>query len=113
MGAQFTSRTALLETFDGDVAFVEELTQAFLVRCPHAVDELRCDIETGDTYATSRTAHALRGSLGYFDDGAAMEALRRLESLTADDLPQAPEMLRDFELLLACLTRFLAQEIAS
>ncbi len=105
----FTSRSELLEMFEGDVAFVEELTQAFLNLCPLAMKELHAGLLAGDPTAVSRTAHSLKGTLGYFDDGDGLEALHTLERVTGSDLSQAHNVLRGLERRLGDLTRFLTE----
>jgi HPt (histidine-containing phosphotransfer) domain-containing protein len=105
----FTSHSELLEMFEGDAAFVDELTQAFLNLCPLAIKELHAGVIAGDPIAVARTAHSLKGTMGYFDDGAGMEALHRLEQMTDADLPSAHHVLRGLELRLGELTRFLTE----
>jgi hypothetical protein len=108
----FVSRAELLESFEGDAGFVREITIAFLQSCPLALAELRAGLEAGDTEAVTRTAHSLRGTLAYFDQGGVLDAVRRLEALTTADLPRASKMLGQLEECMEDLTGHLVDDLA-
>jgi HPt (histidine-containing phosphotransfer) domain-containing protein len=95
--SSFTTREELLETFEGDAAFVGELVETFLARCPVLLQEIRSALEAGDTITASRSAHSLKGSIGYFENGDACEAALQLERITPQDLPRVPDLMAALE----------------
>ncbi len=95
--SSFTTREELIETFEGDAAFVGELVETFLTRCPILLGEIRSALEAGDATAAARSAHSLRGSIGYFENGDAYEAALLLERITPRDLPRVPDLLAVLE----------------
>jgi HPt (histidine-containing phosphotransfer) domain-containing protein len=93
----FTTREELLDTFEGDAAFVGELVETFLTRCPILLGEIRSALEAGNASAAARSAHSLRGSIGYFENGDAYAAALQLEQITLQDLPCSPDLLAALE----------------
>lgn len=105
-----TTRHSLIETFDGDEKFVDELVATFLIRTPALVDEIRSALEAGDAGAASRSAHSLKGMIGYFETGEAEAAARRLEHMMPGELALAPALLLALEQRLDELTRTMIDE---
>ena len=95
--SSFTTREELLETFEGDAAFVGELVETFLRRCPILLGEIRSALGAGDAIAAARSAHSLRGSIGYFENGDAYAAALQMERITPQDLSRSPDLLAALE----------------
>ena len=105
--SSYVSRAELLAAFDDDANFVQEIVMGFLSRCPVLLDEIRSAVRAGDASAVSYAAHSLKGSIGYFAHGDAYEAARRIERLTAAELPRLPDLLSALEQELGDLTGYL------
>jgi|GEM_PF-3496603 len=108
--SSYVTRDELLVTFDDDSGFVQEIVAGFLRRCPILLEQIRAGFRDGDAGAVSFAAHALKGSIGYFAHGDVYAAARRIEQITAADLPLVPGLLRRLEQLLGELTRYLESE---
>jgi HPt (histidine-containing phosphotransfer) domain-containing protein len=108
--SSFTTREELLETFEGDAAFAGELVETFLTRCPILLGEIRSAIEAGDAFAASRSAHSLKGSIGYFENGDAYAAALQLERITPQDLPRSNDLLAALENRLGHLAAWMRTE---
>jgi PAS domain S-box-containing protein len=72
---------ALLEGLGGDRKLLGELVALFLVDAPKLIARVERAIAKGDAVRLKEAAHALKGSVGNFDPGAAFEAVRKLEML--------------------------------
>ncbi len=107
----FATRAELLATFDDDAEFVGKLVAAFLRRCPLLLDEIRSGSRAADAETVSRAAHALKGSIGYFDHGELYAAAQRIEHITAAELPGLPVLLLQLEGELDGLTGYLRRAI--
>jgi len=62
---------------------LDVLTELFLEQYPASLDEISAAIATADSPALERSAHALKGLLGYFRALPAQQAARELEALGA------------------------------
>lgn len=113
MTLSFTSRNDLLTTFDGDADFVHELVLTFLDRVPMLVKAIESGLQAGDRTAVSQAAHALKGPLGYFDQGSNQANALRLEQITAAEMTRGPELLFKLDEGLGALTRYLAEQFGT
>jgi|GEM_PF-2049564 len=87
-----------------------EIVQVFLEEHPRQVQAIGDALAAADPAALALHAHALKGSLGYFDQNQIWEAARALEMLgRAGDLSNAPEALSRLRALLAPLAQRLAK----
>jgi CheY-like chemotaxis protein len=73
--------SALLAGFGGDPTLVVEVIDVFLEDAPKTMVRLLGAIEARDGAGLQAAAHALKGSIGLFTQGAAYEGARRLEQL--------------------------------
>ncbi|MDB4932789.1 MAG: domain S-box, partial [Myxococcaceae bacterium] len=76
-------RDALLARCEGDSELAREVATIFLEEAPRLLAGVASAVRDGDAHRVRTTAHALRGSLSYFDAAAATECARRLEELGA------------------------------
>jgi DNA-binding NarL/FixJ family response regulator len=60
---------------------LDVLSELFLEQCPASLDEIAAAIAAGDSATLERSAHALKGLLGYFRAVPAQQAARGLEEL--------------------------------
>jgi len=74
-------RKALLESLDNDTELLKEVIGIFLADCPGKLEELRMAVTARNSSQIATVSHALRGSVGTFGAGAAVEAAQELESL--------------------------------
>jgi CheY-like chemotaxis protein/HPt (histidine-containing phosphotransfer) domain-containing protein len=65
----------------GDRRLLGELVDAFLEQCPTLLTQIRDAVQAADGPALSLAAHALKGSVRYFDPRTAFEAAYRLETI--------------------------------
>lgn len=72
-------RATALQRVDGDEALLNELIQIFLNEAPTQISALRHALDSADYEAVERTAHTLKGELGYLGSSAASENAKRLE----------------------------------
>lgn len=104
------TRAELLQTFDGDTDFVNELVAMFNARCPALLEEIRGGFHAGDILTVKRAAHSLKGSIGYFEQGSAYSAAQHLERVTEPELVGVPSLLKALEHEIQSLMRYLHDE---
>ena len=86
--------STVLERIDGDESLLHELLTIFLDESPRQLSTLQQAIETNNPEETERTAHSMKGELGYLGLAHAAEISRTLEHLGRQrDLQSAPELL--------------------
>jgi PAS domain S-box-containing protein len=91
--------TKLLARFDGDLSLVRQLVGLFLEEYPHMLEGIGQALGEGDAAALAQAAHALKGSVGYFEWPEASAAALRLERLGRfHDLAEAPEALEELKI---------------
>jgi PAS domain S-box-containing protein len=89
----------LMARFDGDLALVRQLVGLFLEEYPSMLGNLEKALGAHDAAALAQAAHALKGSVGYFEWPAASAAALRLERLgRAHDLAAAPQALEELKI---------------
>jgi CheY-like chemotaxis protein len=102
-------RKTVLDFFDGDEKFFQEVAETFRKECDPRLDALRQAVQQTDAAAVERIAHLLKGSISSFAAPGAFYAAQRLEDMgRAKDLSGAPEALRQFEEKLGLLLKTLA-----
>jgi two-component system sensor histidine kinase/response regulator len=77
--ASTVDEEALLEDFGGNRRLLAEVVKMFLSQAPEQLEALRAAAHARDASAVASAAHALKGSVGLFAQGAAFDAARRLE----------------------------------
>ena len=70
---------SLLAAFGGNRKLLREVIDIFLCDSPKLVSDIRLAIDARDANALAASAHAIKGSIGLFVQGAAYEQARRLE----------------------------------
>jgi CheY-like chemotaxis protein/HPt (histidine-containing phosphotransfer) domain-containing protein len=99
--------TKALQKVDGDEQLLHELVQIFLNESPKQMQSLEDAIETGDPEKLERTAHNLKGELGYLGLSDAARKALALESMGQQrSLQSAAKLFTTFqaELSAVCAT---------
>lgn len=78
---QILSLAAALDRVGGDSQLLEEIAKLFLDNTPKLLEQIRQAVADRDALALSRSAHALKGSVGNFGADAAFQAAFRLEEM--------------------------------
>jgi len=87
-----------LERLGGDVSLLEEIVQIFLVEAPRQLSELREAIAEPAPATVEKTAHSLKGELGYLGITGASQRARELEEMgRKNDLQTAPTVFAALE----------------
>jgi HPt (histidine-containing phosphotransfer) domain-containing protein len=79
-GAGSLDKEGVLARFNGDAGLLREIVDVFLDVSPTLITELRAAASRRDLPVFKRTAHTLKGSLGYFGDSEALTRARALEA---------------------------------
>jgi PAS domain S-box-containing protein len=82
---QILDRAAILLHLGDDPKLVESTIAMFLEEYPLQLSKIQAAVTRGDSAELERAAHILKGSVGIFSGGAAVELSNRLESLGAQD----------------------------
>jgi len=101
----------LLERTEGSAELCGMLIEAFLKEYPKQVAALSQALQRQDTKEIAVAAHALKGAIANFTDGASLQATKALEKVAREgDLPSANEAYRkltaELDRLQAALTEF-------
>jgi CheY-like chemotaxis protein len=72
---------ATLARVEGDRDLLLELIEVFRADYPQRLAEIRTALDQADAQMLHRSAHSLKGALGFFAAPAALEAARRLEAM--------------------------------
>jgi CheY-like chemotaxis protein len=70
----------VLARFNGDAGLLREIVDVFLDVSPTLLAELRAAASRRDLVVFKRTAHTMKGSLGYFGESPALDEARALET---------------------------------
>ena len=73
--------TGTLERLGGDESLLYEVVKIFVDQAPHHLQVLRLALAQGDAEAVERTAHSLKGELGYLGVSGASQKARELEEM--------------------------------
>ena len=103
---------AALSSADGDEDLLLEIVDLFLESCPKLVLAIKEAVANCDAPALMRSAHALKGSVGYFGAPRALEAVLKLEQMGHEGnwsrvgygLSQLEDALEELEPALIALT---------
>lgn len=74
-------RAALLQAFDNDLDFLQEMLDVFISEYPPMIAEIRQAINGEDAALLRQKAHALKGMLGNFQASAEADIAYRLEEM--------------------------------
>ena len=81
-----------------DEALLYEVIEIFIDQAPKHVDTLRSALAQGDSEAVEKTAHSMKGELGYLGISDVSQKARELEELgRKHDLEQASRIFASFE----------------
>jgi CheY-like chemotaxis protein/HPt (histidine-containing phosphotransfer) domain-containing protein len=87
-GSRPFSGDAMLARLGGDESLARELAGLFVSECPRMMSAVRDSVASGDAEAVRKAAHALKGSIANFTEGAAMQAAFLLEQIGREGRPQ-------------------------
>ena len=101
-------RTSLVARFEGDAQFFDEVAAVFIDDCPRMLANLVDARTAGNLVALRQAAHALKGAVSNFTDGATRDAALRTEQLSRHEseaaLVAADELEQFVHALIAALT---------
>ena len=75
------SPAAMLDRLGGDEELARQLVSLFLAECPRMMAAVRASVSDGSADAIRRAAHAFKGSVGHFTDGAPTTTAFELEQI--------------------------------
>lgn len=100
------SAAAMVERLGGDEALARELVALFTAEYPRMIGAVRDAIASGSGESVRRAAHALKGSVANFVDGAAVAAAFALERIGRENrLQEAPAALQSLDREMEALLR--------
>jgi two-component system, sensor histidine kinase and response regulator len=103
-----------LERLGGDEDLLRELCQIFLDESPKLLQKLRQAVTDADPEAVMRTAHGLKGELGYLGAAKATQAAQELEDMgDAKNLSRAAEVFEVLDREFAALRLALKESAAA
>ena len=70
-----------LKRLGGDANLLHEVVEIFVDQAPRQLQVLRLALEQGDAEAVERTAHSLKGELGYLGVSGVSQKARELEEM--------------------------------
>jgi HPt (histidine-containing phosphotransfer) domain-containing protein len=92
------SADEIIARLGADEALARELAALFVAECPRMMTEVRTSVASGAANEIRKSAHALKGSVANFTDGAPMRAALALEMMArANDVAGTPAALQDLE----------------
>src|SRR5262249_2922758 len=98
----------LLQGVNGDRKLLGELIEVFIADAPRLMSRIQRAVARQDAGRLREAAHALKGAVGNFDQGAAFETLRRLEIMGRENqVSDANAVFRKARKEIAHLTRSL------
>jgi signal transduction histidine kinase/DNA-binding NarL/FixJ family response regulator len=101
--------SVLLARTDGDIGLARDLVRLFLEESPKLMAEIKEAVTLNDAAALECAAHAMKGSIGLFDQGSALEIVKTLERMGAQaDFGSACDAVVELERELEQLTPTLA-----
>jgi HPt (histidine-containing phosphotransfer) domain-containing protein len=96
--------SATLEQLGGDESLLHDVVEIFLAETPKNITALRLAIQQNDADTVEKTAHSLKGELGYLGVSKISQMARELEEAgRKNDLQGAVSIFRSFELELTAL----------
>jgi len=106
-------RASLMARFEGDTALFEEVSAVFIDDCPRMLAELRSARDRADLVALREAAHALKGAVSNFTEGAARDAALATEQQALHGQPEAFRTAETLEALVTEVTAALVRATAS
>jgi len=106
-------RPSLMARFEGDTELFEEVSAVFIDDCPRMLAELKSARDRGDLVALREAAHALKGAVSNFTEGAARDAALATEQQARQGQPEAFRTAETLEALITEVTAALARATAS
>ena len=89
----------MLEQLGGDEKLLQEVIEIFVDQTPIHMETLRRALAQGDAESVEKTAHSIKGELGYLGISEVTQKARVLEELgRKHDLEQAAQVFLSFEL---------------
>ena len=89
----------MLERLGGDEDLMHQVVEIFIDQAPKHIDRLRCALAQGDAEGVEKTAHNMKGELGYLGIPELSQQARELEELgRKPDLEQASRIFVAFEI---------------
>ena len=86
---------AFLSRMDGSYEVCVQIAEAFFVECPRLMAALRAALQRKNAVELASLAHALKGTIANFTDGAAFQSVVKVEQLAKEaDLHRAGECFR-------------------
>ncbi len=111
-GEALVNETLLMQNLNGDARLISTLTDLFFDQYPSYLARIESGISNQDLGEVAEAAHALKGAVGYFNNGELWRRVAGLEKQARsgddtsvasqavslrDDIERLAEMLRDFE----------------
>jgi two-component system, sensor histidine kinase and response regulator len=88
----------MLEQLGGDQNLLQEVIDIFVAQAPTHLETLRCALTQGDAGLVEKTAHSMKGELGYLGISEVTQKARVLEELgRKHDLEQAAQVFVSYE----------------
>jgi HPt (histidine-containing phosphotransfer) domain-containing protein len=101
-GIQHWDRNGVLENMDGDEDLVDAVLEIFMESAPEHLTTLRAALETADAATIEKTAHSLKGELGYLEVPELSQMARELEESGRNkDLENAARLFPRVEILVS------------
>ena len=107
MESPVLDRKAALARIEGDADLLRELQLTFLEDSPNQITEMKAALERHDCPGIRKSAHTLKGSLGYLGAVQAGALAARMERLAAEG--ELAECRRMFQTLVRALERLTAE----
>jgi HPt (histidine-containing phosphotransfer) domain-containing protein len=90
--------SAFLSRMDGSYEVCVQIAETFFMECPRLMAALRAALQRRDAPELASLAHALKGTIANFTDGAAFQSAVKVEQLAKEaDLYRAGESFRRLE----------------
>jgi HPt (histidine-containing phosphotransfer) domain-containing protein len=88
----------MLERLGGDEKLLHEVIEIFVDQAPRHMETLRSALAQGDAESVQKTAHSMKGELGYLGISEVTQKARELEELgRRHNLEQAAQVFASFE----------------
>jgi len=105
-GVEIFDRKLALDQMGGDAQLLDEIAEMFVKDSTDYLQNLRDAAQNGDTQGMSRSAHTLKGALGYLGARRAQSAAQALETMAHSD-PENAELWRTHEAVMEAVHELL------
>ena len=106
-------RASLMARFEGDSELFDEVSAVFIDDCPRMLAELKSARDRGDLVALGEAAHALKGAVSNFTEGAARAAALATEQQARHGQREAFRTAETLETLVTEVTAALVRATGS